>query len=35
VLKSVLEAYTYEKEEGYVKELNKAINEVKKKRGDN
>lgn len=35
VLKSVLEAYTYEKEKGYVKELNKAINDVKKKRGDN
>lgn len=35
VLKSVLEAYTYEKEEDYVKELNKAINDVKKKRGDN
>jgi hypothetical protein len=33
VLKSVLEAYTYEKEESYVKELNKAINDVKKKRG--
>lgn len=33
VLRSVLEAYTYEKEEGYVKEINKAINDVKKKRG--
>ncbi len=29
VLRSVLEAYTYEKEEDYVKEFNKAVNDVK------
>lgn len=35
VLRSVLDAYTYEKEERYVKALKKAINDVKKKGDDN
>jgi hypothetical protein len=34
VLRSVLKAYTYEKEENYVKELRKAINDLKKERED-
>ena len=33
VLRRVLEAYTYDEEKRYVEKFNKAINEVKNKRG--
>ena len=33
VLRGVLEAYTYDEEKRYVEKFNKAINEVKNKRG--